>query len=139
MKTITLRIGVLLLAAHATLSLRPQTSLGAGVEAWVQRYHGLGNGGDYANAVAVGGGGNVYVTGASAGSDGSFDYATVAYSSGGVPLWTNVYIGPANSADVAEAVAVGGNGNVYVTGYSYGTNGSYDYATLGYSSTGVTL
>ncbi|MEK7706725.1 MAG: SBBP repeat-containing protein, partial [Verrucomicrobiota bacterium] len=111
---------------------------GAGVPLWTNRYNGTGNGDDCANAIAVDGSGNVFVAGQS--SDGSFfDYATVAYSGAGVPLWTNRYNGPGNDDDIARAVAVDGAGNVFVTGYSYATNGVADYATIGYASTGVPL
>ena len=67
---------------------------------WTNRYNGPGNGNDYATAVAVDGSGNVFVTGYSHGSSGSYyDYATIAYSGAGVPLWTNRYNGPGNSDD----------------------------------------
>ena len=91
------------------------------VQAWVQRYNGPGNGDDDANAVAVDGSNNVIVTGYSTGSGSDYDYATIKYSSAGVPLWTNRYNGPANSNDHARAVAVDGSNNVIVTGYSYGS------------------
>jgi hypothetical protein len=51
----------------------------------------------------------------------------VAYSSAGVPLWTNLY-GPGN----ALAMGVDNNGNVFVTGQ--GGVGNIGYATLKYSS-----
>ena len=51
-------------------------------------------------------------------ADSYHDYATIKYSSAGVPLWTNRYNGPANSDDYAYAVAVDGSDNVIVTGYS---------------------
>src|ERR1019366_3279801 len=95
-----------------------------------------------AYAVAVDGSNNVIVTGYSDGGGYNFDYATIKYSSAGVPLWTNRYNGPGNDADYAFAVAVDGSNNVIVTGGS--DAGSYpnyysDYATIQYSSAGVPL
>lgn len=110
-----------------------------GAELWVRRYNGPGNSSDEAHALAVDASGNVYVTGFSFGVGSSFDYATVKYSSAGVALWTNRYDGPGNGADAAQGIALGTNGNVYVTGYSAGSGGYYDYATVAYSSTGVPL
>ena len=69
----------------------------------------------------------------------SADYATIKYSSAGVPLWTNRYNGPGNGDDYATAVAVDGSNNVIVTGYSTGSAGDLDYATIKYSSAGVPL
>jgi len=112
---------------------------GAGVPLWTNRYNGPGNGGDYANAVAVDGSGNVFVTGYSDGSGGNSDYATIAYSGSGVPLWTNRYNGPGDDFAIARAVAVDGNGNVFVTGDSHGGDFSSDYATVAYSGAGVPL
>jgi len=72
--------------------------------------------------------GNVFVSGSSSG-----DYATIAYSSAGVLLWTNRYNGPGNRNDVTgviirntilnplktrQALALGHDGSVYVTGTS---------------------
>ena len=112
---------------------------GAGVPLWTNRYNGLGNGGNYANAVAVDASGNVFVTGKSFSNGGNHDYATMAYSGAGVPLWTNRYDGPANSDDAPTAVAVDGSGNVFVTGSSVGSGGDSDYATIAYSGAGVAL
>jgi uncharacterized delta-60 repeat protein len=109
------------------------------VQAWVQRYNGPGNGLDEAKAVAADGSNNVIVTGYSLGNGSGNDYATLKYSSAGVPLWTNRYNGPGNSDDYAWAMAVDGSNNVIVTGYSTGTATNYDYATIKYSSAGVPL
>ena len=55
--------------------------------------------------MAVDSSGNVFVTGYSRGSGGDDDYATIAYSSAGVALWTNRYNGPGNGDDEATAAA----------------------------------
>ena len=104
------------------------------VQTWVQRYNGPGNGDDGAYRVAVDSSGNVIVTGYSTGSSSGQDYATIKYSSAGVPLWTNRYNGPGNNDDNPGAVAVDGSGNVIVTGSSGG-----DYLTIEYSSAGMPL
>jgi hypothetical protein len=81
--------------------------------------------------------GNVLVTGYATDRNGLGYYITVAYSSGGIPLWTNLYKGATNSDDLAYAIAVDNSGNVFVTGTSSGTNGYnnyYDYVTIKYSS-----
>ena len=87
-----------------------------GTAVWTNRYNGPGNYDDYGNSIAVDGSGNVFVTGGSYGSDILGDYATIKYSSAGVPLWTNRYDGPGNGDDSASAVAVDSSGNVFVTG-----------------------
>jgi len=109
-----------------------------GVPLWTNVYNGPANSYDSAFAMAVDGGGNVFVTGRSVGTNGT-DYATIKYSGVGVALWTNLYDGPVNSADYASAVAVDGSGNVFVTGYSTGIDFNYDYATIAYSGAGVAL
>jgi hypothetical protein len=63
------------------------------------------------------------------------DYATVAYSVAGVPLWTNRYDGSGSHNDHATAIAVDGNDNVFVTGYAYFSPLGFGdhYATIKYS------
>lgn len=97
---------------------------------WTNRYDGLVNGADQANAVAVDGSGNVFVTGLSTGIGSGYDYATIAYANTGMPLWTNRCNGTGNSNDVAKAVTVDRNGNVVVTGSSIGFASSEDYVTI---------
>ena len=79
--------------------------------AWVKRYNGTGNGEDEARAIAVDGSGNVYVTGRSARSGASEDYATIKYYPDGDTAWVRSYVG-----DDTRAIAVDGSGNVCVTG-----------------------
>jgi len=109
----------------------------SGVEQWVARYNSPGNDGDYANAIALDNSGNIYVTGMSYGSYTVEDYATVKYDSSGVEQWVARYNGPGNSYDRAHAIALDNSGNVYVTGWSWGSGTDYDYATVKYDSSGV--
>jgi uncharacterized delta-60 repeat protein len=109
-----------------------------GARQWVARYNGPGNDLDEPTSIAVDGLGNVYVTGTSPGSGTANDYATIKYDSSGVQQWAARYNGPENGGDAAQSLAVDGSGNVYVTGASIGSGGSYpDYATIKYNSSGV--
>ncbi|HEY9172535.1 MAG TPA: hypothetical protein VI136_09655 [Verrucomicrobiae bacterium] len=124
----------------ALLCLVPSLARGdKAFQAWAQRYNGQGIGDDHARAVAVDGSNNVIVTGDSAGSGSSWNYATIKYSQAGAPLWTNRFNGPGNSADIPYALAVDPSGNVVVTGYSFTSRTNQDYATIKYSSAGVPL
>src|SRR5579859_2201798 len=118
----------------------------AGVALWTNRYNGPANSDDTLSGMAISSAGTIFVTGASASAGippfnypSNYDYATVAYSGAGVPLWTNRYNGPPNGNDYATAIAVDTNGNVQVTGYSASSGGVYDFATLKYSAAGVPL
>jgi Beta-propeller repeat len=104
----------------------------SGAEQWVARYNGPGNFNDDARAIAVDGSGNSYVTGASTGSGGIYDYATIKYDAAGVEQWVARYNGPGNLIDFARGIGVDGSGNVYVTGESLGSGTNYDYATIKY-------
>jgi len=111
---------------------------GDGVPLWTNRFKATVDSVDQATAVAVDANGNVFVTGSSYWNY-NYDYATVAYSSAGVPLWTNIYNGPAARDDEASSVAVDSNGHVFVTGFSGGGGNSSDFATIAYTGTGVPL
>ena len=99
---------------------------------WAKRYNGPGDSSDMAYALVLGGQENVYVTGYSTGSGTGYDYATLKYSSAGQRLWAKRYNGPGNSEDSGLALAVDSQGNVYVTGYSYGAGTFQDYTTIKY-------
>jgi len=106
-----------------------------GVQQWVQRYNGPGNSHDYVILMVLDGSGNVYVTGGSWGSGTSFDVATIKYNSAGVQQWIHRYNGINNGNDIASAIVLDAQGNVYIAGY---TNYIYDdYLTIKYNSEGV--
>ena len=109
-----------------------------GDTAWVRRYNGPGDSADSAHAIKVDNSSNVYVTGESWGSGTYYDYATIKYHLNGDTAWVRRYNGPGNSYDHAYAMVVDSSGNVYVTGGSYGSGTSVDYATIKYHPNGDT-
>ncbi|MEO6694736.1 MAG: SBBP repeat-containing protein [Ignavibacteria bacterium] len=111
----------------------------SGDSLWVRRYNGPGNSTDLGKSLLLDGSGNLYITGSSAGSGTSNDYATIKYNSSGVQQWVSRYNGPGNGNDYASSIALDGSGNVYVTGQSLGSGTDYDYATIKYSQTGSLL
>jgi hypothetical protein len=56
-----------------------------------------------------------------------------------VEQWVKRYSGPGYDWDLARAMAVDSEGNVYVTGGSYGSDTNSDYATIKYDSSGNQL
>jgi hypothetical protein len=108
-----------------------------GEEQWIAQYNGPGNFVDHGNAIAIDSSGNVYVTGQSAGSETSGDCVTIKYDRSGEELWVSRYNGPGNSYDGAEAINIDSAGNVYVTGYSFGSGTDDDYVTIKYNNSGV--
>jgi uncharacterized delta-60 repeat protein len=107
----------------------------AGVQQWKQQYNGPGNSFDYPTAIAADNAGNVVITGYSKGID--FDFATIKYNTNGVQQWVARYNGPANSFDLAYALALDNAGNVYVTGSDQKTIYNSDFLTVKYNSSGL--
>ncbi len=113
-----------------------------GATRWLRRSNGPGNSVDQAYAVAVSpGGGTAYITGASIGAAGAWDYATIAYSAAtGATRWVRRY-SSSHGTSQGHALAVSpGGGTVYVTGFSAGATSGDDYATIAYNAaTGARL
>jgi hypothetical protein len=113
-----------------------------GSEIWAARYSGPGNVRDVAADLALDGAGNVYVTGDSGGFGTNQDYATIKYDAAGNQLWVTRYNGPgrepSRNSDYANAVAIDGAGNVYVTGLAtitqFGSGIDSDYVTIKYAA-----
>lgn len=102
---------------------------------WSVRYD-RAQGWDEATAIAVDDHGNVYVTGWTWTSECAWDYTTIKLDSNGDELWVAHYDGPANDLDFARDIAVDGEGNAYVTGWSRGIGTGFDYATIKYDVEG---
>jgi Beta-propeller repeat len=105
---------------------------------WVQTYNGPGNGLDIAFSVVVDNLGNVYVAGNSPGATSANDITTIKYNSAGQQQWVQRYNGPGNSDDGTNgtnAIAVDKSSNVYVAGWSAGTDNT-DYVVIKYNSNG---
>jgi hypothetical protein len=106
--------------------------LSDGTAVWTNRFDGDGNGA-VATALAVGSGGDVYVTGYLPSDPSGFgygSYATIRYASNGAPVWTNRY---GSVTDHPSAVAVDAAANVYVTGTAtikYLSNGTPAWTNL---------
>ena len=117
---------------------------GEGIQSWSARYDGPAQLGDYANAIAVYGTGNVYVAGF--GYRGNVtkhsDYGTLKYDNSGKLVWNAQYDDRRNGNDEITAMAVDKDGFVYITGRSEDSLTKtdvkhYDYYTIKYNpSTG---
>ena len=105
---------------------------GAGVPFWTNRYSQTATSSDYVTAMALDRSDNVIVTGYSFDTGVGLAYATMKYSSAGVPLWTNHFDGAGHWGDFATAVTPDTGNNVIVTGWSQDAAGDYGFATLKY-------
>jgi hypothetical protein len=115
---------------YATVKYNP-----GGVQQWVARYNGTGNGTDTPHGLAVDNSGNVFVTGESTGGNNTQDYATMKYNGGnGSPMWVARYDNGGN--DRAYAIVIDNTDNAYITGESEGSSSSYDYSTIKYNQNG---
>jgi hypothetical protein len=108
-----------------------------GQAAWSKMYNGPGDANDRASSISISpDGSKVFVTGASRGSTGNDDYATVAYgvATGGL-LWAR-RDNPANRTDAAGAVLVSRDGSkVFVTGQTDASSArGFDLLTFAYRS-----
>jgi len=108
----------------------------AGNLIWERRYNGPDNLADRPATLAIDKNGYIYVTGYSTTLVSGTDFLTLKYSPAGAFLWVNRYNGTGNSNDSASSLAVDLNGNVYVTGISFGAGTAEDYAIAKYGPSG---
>ena len=119
----------------ATLLFHSSIAFAQVSEEWVVRHD--DGGGSY---VITDEEGNIYVTGASKGITGisydKSDYLTSKFNNSGELQWVARYNGPRSDMDQPSAIAVDREGNVYVTGRSFGSRSNLDYATIKYNASG---
>jgi hypothetical protein len=111
--------------ANGNADITMQKYLG-GDPAWspLRAYDGAAHANDWAEAMALGPGGVVYVTGSSTNAAGKLDLVVVKWSGKtGKRLWVRRYDGPRHLADAGTAIGVDRRGNVTVAGYSQSGNG----------------
>lgn len=108
----------------------------AGAQQWATPFNGAVNSHDTPSAIAVGAGGDVYVTGQSVSATG-YDYLTVKYNASGVQQWATSYNGSGSNDEYPYALHVDASGNVYVTGQALRAGTGWDVLTVKYDSAGV--
>ena len=113
---------------YATIAYDAST----GTRLWVRRHEGDDR--DAAHDLGISPDGSmVFVTGQSEGPTRNARFATLAYdASTGARLWTAMYDGPEGRRDSADALDVGPDGTVFVTGLSTGSTTGYDFVTIAY-------
>jgi hypothetical protein len=108
-----------------------------GVEQWVMRYDGPGNGNDGAHAITVDNSGNIYVTGCSHRGGIAYDMATLKYDTSGMEQWVVRFPDTGGVFAGARAMSIDHMGNVVVTGYAERPQSGRDYATVKYNTLGI--
>jgi len=106
---------------------------GDGTYTWTNTYPQIPTSANEATAVALDKAENAYVTGYFAGSNTNYDIVTIAYDTSGKQLWLQRYDGAAHLDDVGNAIAVDGNGNVYVAGYETVAGGGTEMVLIKYA------
>jgi hypothetical protein len=114
-----------------------------GVALWTNRYDGPAHYTEMLSAVAVDNEGNVFVTGFSAADGGYFpenaQFATIKYSTAGIPLWTNRFNIEGNNSNIPGAMVVDKSGALVISGSTRNNTTGNDYVTIKYSADGVAL
>lgn len=108
-----------------------------GVERWVARYNGPGNGEARVAGIAVDRNGGVYVAGATAEFNATMAFTTIKYDHLGIRQWVARDIDPARRNCFVNALALDNSGNVYVAGAMVNDVSFLDFATIKYNRNGV--
>jgi hypothetical protein len=102
------------------------------------RTTGTGVGFDRATQAVTDNQGYIYITGTYATTSNGLDYKTIKFDQQGNVKWIATFDNTAHQDDIANAIAVDFDGNVYITGKTFNSLGNYDYCTIKYDSLGTT-
>lgn len=104
---------------------------------WASRFNAFSGSSENASDMVLDGNGNVYVCGSSDSISTQSDAIVLKYNAGGSLLWSSRYNGPANASDAAYSIALDNSGNIYYTGYSFGSGTGFDLIIVKLNSAGV--
>jgi len=127
--TLTALLGVLILC----------TALYAVTVVWTRTVNGADNDIDSAQSLALAPNGDLYAVGYRTDPDEYRNIWIRKFSSNGSTKWTRVVDGSASTADMAHDVAVDGDGNLYVVGYTNPSGGIISIWIRKYTSSGAKL
>lgn len=111
----------------------------SGVQQWMARYSGAGNGFDEGKTIHLLNDGGVIVGGKTTGVTSGLDFVTIKYNADGTLGWASVYNGTGNNEDYVVSADIDNNNNVYVTGCSIGAGSGGDLVVIKYDNTGSQL
>lgn len=115
----------------------------SGVQQWLKRYNGAGNGGDAPVGLKVDAADNIVVGGyTDMGAGQKFNFIALKYNTAGALIWEKQYNGTSSDMDLATAISVDAANNVYLTGLTtqlYGTRLDSNYGTVKYDQAGNQL
>ena len=107
-------------------------------ERWVYRYSGVSEWrDDHAKSIVYGSDGNIYTAGNSWRNETTDDFTVVSLTTSGTERWIYTYNGFADRGDVAYSIVYGEDDNIYVAGYSIGSDTTRDFIVISLTSAGT--
>lgn len=118
--------------ARATIVFHVLFAIALGqTERWVYHYPGSGGRTDRAVGIACSTDSSIYAAGTTHNDQGGDDFTVVGLTQGGSQRWVYRYhYGTGDSADIANSIVVGADGNIYAAGYSVGSDTGLDLVVI---------
>jgi len=108
-------------------------------ERWIYRYSGVVTEWrhDRAKSIAYGPEGNIYAAGDSWYNETGYDFTVISLTDSGTERWKYTYNGLGDRGDGASAVIYGNDSNIYVVGFSTGSDTTHDFTVISLTSGGT--